>query len=92
METMFEEANDVYEKFIEHDSKLSALNNTDLKKLIKFICKLERKPKDAPSHHKNATMMKKRLGECKIKWTKYFNPDSSEDEGESDSESESDSD
>lgn len=93
METLFEEADQVYEKFIDHDSKLSALTNADLKKLIKFICKVERKPKDAPSHHNTADKMKKRLRECKIRWTKYFNPDSSEEEeAESDEEVEGKSD
>ena len=80
MEDIFEIAEQVYEKYIKEGSKLSALNNDDLKKLVKFVCWLENKPNDSPSHHNNATKMKKRLNECNQPWTRYFMPDDGDDD------------
>ena len=74
MEKILEEADQVYQKYQEKGCDLDKLSNPDLKKLVKYICKLERKSNDAPSHHKNASMMKKRLNEVEGCWTKYFDP------------------
>ena len=74
MEDLFMATNQVYEKFVDCDKSFAGLNNDDLKVLIKFIVKIEKKPKDNVSKHKNATLMKARLAECKPCWTKYFAP------------------
>ena len=81
MEKLLEEATDVYQKFAQElNSNINRLGSEDLKTLVKFICKLEKKPNDPPSKHKNMPMMKKRLQECNPCWTNYFFPVRQEDE------------
>lgn len=72
MEDLFEKADQVYLVYVDRGESLGRLNNDELKILIKFIIKLEAKPKDTLSKHKNATMMKARLNQCHPSWTKYF--------------------
>jgi len=86
MEELFQAADKVFNKYFDdHEENISALGRDDLYTLIKFICKIENKPKDAPSSYKNMNDVKKRLMECKPHWTKYFQPlDDDENEDEDD--------
>ena len=83
MEDLFMAADQVYEKFVDCDKSFAGLNNDDLKVLIKFIVKIEKKPKDNISKHKNAMLMKAQLAKCKPCWTKYFAPQPAADGMES---------
>ena len=76
---LYREADIVYQDYCQH-CKLSRLDQEELKTLVKFICKLEMKPNDAPSHHKNMSMMRTRLRQCDPSWENYFMPIVQEDE------------
>ena len=83
MEELFAAADRVYEKFVECDECIQGLNSNDLKALVKFIVKIENKPNDTFSKHKNVTLLKARLAECDPSWTKYFAPVPDDSEFES---------
>ena len=80
MDALFDAAEEAYFKYANGDHDMSCLRNDDLKALIRFVVRIEKKEDDNVSKHKNAPLMKKRLAECDPCWTTYFM--SGRDEGE----------